>query len=59
MEFSSSWRLRQLFCFQNTAVASDYSTPLVGIKVEDKLDFHIGEGVFQKFSGTSTLIDDR
>ena len=37
------------FCFQNKAIASDYSTPLAGIKVEDKLDFHIGEGVFQKF----------
>ncbi|UTV97961.1 c-type cytochrome [Marinomonas rhizomae] len=36
------------FCFQNTAIASDYSTPLVGIKVEDKLDFHIGKNVFQK-----------
>lgn len=36
------------FCFQNKAIANDYSTPLEGIKVEDKLDFHIGENVFQK-----------
>lgn len=37
------------FCFQNLAMASDYSTPLSGIRVEDKFEFHIGEGVFQKF----------
>jgi CxxC motif-containing protein (DUF1111 family) len=37
------------FCFQSFAFASDYSTPLAGIKIEDKLDFYIGEGVFQKF----------
>ncbi|RBP79022.1 hypothetical protein EBI01_16400 [Marinomonas rhizomae] len=37
------------FCFQNKAIASDYSSPLPGIKIEEKFDFYIGEGVFQKF----------
>ncbi len=37
------------FCFPSYAFASDYSRPLIGISPKDKLDFHIGESVFQKF----------
>ncbi|NVK73768.1 MAG: c-type cytochrome [Oceanospirillaceae bacterium] len=37
------------FCFQSNAFASDYSRPLPRISPEDKLDFRIGENVFQKF----------
>lgn len=49
------------FCFQNVAIASDYSTPLTGIEAENRLDFHIGEGIFQKFwvpSPSSTTASD-
>jgi CxxC motif-containing protein (DUF1111 family) len=49
------------FCFQPVAFASDYSKPIKGIDVEDKLDFKIGEGVFQKFwvpSPSSTTASD-
>jgi CxxC motif-containing protein (DUF1111 family) len=49
------------FCFQNVAIASDYSSPLTGIALEDKLDFYIGEAVFQKFwvpSPSSTTASD-
>jgi CxxC motif-containing protein (DUF1111 family) len=49
------------FCFQNPTFASDYSIPLTGIEIEDKLDFKIGESVFQKFwvpSPSSTTASD-
>jgi len=49
------------FCFQNVAHASNYSTPLKGITSEDKLNFRIGEGIFQKFwvpSPSSTTASD-
>ena len=49
------------FCFLNTASASDYSSPLAGLSAQNKLDFHIGEGVFQKFwvpSPSSTTASD-
>ena len=49
------------FCFQNTAIASDYSTPLADIEIEDKLNFHIGKNVFQKLwvpSPSSTTASD-
>ncbi|NLQ18894.1 c-type cytochrome [Marinomonas sp. M1K-6] len=49
------------FCFQHLAMANDYSTPLVGIDTKDKLDFYIGEGIFQKFwvpSPSSTTASD-
>ncbi|BFM48567.1 di-heme oxidoredictase family protein [Marinomonas sp. THO17] len=50
------------FCaFQNMAVASDYNQPLANLSVEEKFDFHIGEGVFQKFwvpSPSSTTASD-
>ncbi|QRV23767.1 di-heme oxidoredictase family protein [Marinomonas foliarum] len=49
------------FCFQNLAIADNYSKPLSGIGIEDKLDFHIGKNVFQKLwvpSPSSTTASD-
>ncbi|MCB5160468.1 di-heme oxidoredictase family protein [Marinomonas algarum] len=49
------------FCFQAMAFASEYSTPLKDISIDEKLDYAIGEAVFQKFwvpSPSSTSASD-
>ncbi|WP_394181407.1 di-heme oxidoredictase family protein [Marinomonas posidonica] len=47
--------------FTNMSVASEYSQPLPSLSAEEKLEFRIGEGVFQKFwvpSPSSTTASD-
>lgn len=49
------------FCLQNTAFASDYSRPINGISTTDKLEYKIGEAIFQKLwvpSPSSTTASD-
>ena len=53
--------LAGFFALQNVAIASEYNQPLANLSVEEKFDFHIGEGVFQKFwvpSPSSTTASD-
>lgn len=48
-------------CLQPPLLANDYSQPISGLSVEQKLDFKIGESVFQKFwvpSPSSTTASD-
>lgn len=49
------------FCFQTVSFASDYSEPLSNITLEDKLNYKVGEAIFQKFwvaSPSSTTASD-
>ncbi|MBR7889509.1 c-type cytochrome [Marinomonas sp. A79] len=49
------------FCFQPLSFASDYSKPVSNITLEDKLNFKVGEAIFQKFwvaSPSSTTASD-
>jgi len=59
--FLTAGAFASFFCFQSLVFASDYSHPISGMKPENKLDFRIGEGVFQKFwvpSPSSTTASD-
>jgi len=61
INFSIAGIIASFFYFQNAAFANTYSNPISGIKLEDKLDFKIGESVFQKFwvpSPSSTTASD-
>jgi len=46
------------FCFQNVAIASDYSSLLL-IALKTKLDFYIGEAVFQNFGASPSSTKQR
>ncbi|WOD09395.1 hypothetical protein [Marinomonas sp. GJ51-6] len=61
INFSIAGIIASFFYFQNAAFANTYSNPISGTKLEDKLDFKIGESVFQKFwvpSPSSTTASD-
>ncbi|MCV2402623.1 c-type cytochrome [Marinomonas sp. C2222] len=53
--------LASYICLQSPIFANDYSQPISGLPVEQKLNFKIGESVFQKFwvpSPSSTTASD-
>lgn len=59
--FLTAGTLAGFFGFQSPAFSSDYSQPISGIEAENKLNFRIGESVFQKFwvpSPSSTTASD-